>query len=316
MGGFDFEVPKICLGIAPLASMPEAFGYSVSEADAKVAIRAILEGPLRFVDMSRNYGAGRAEKWFGDVLRDMGGKPQGLLISTKLDRESGTDRFDASQARRSLEESLKAIGVDRVDILHLHDPEYAASLSDVTKKGGAIDELMKMKAEGLARAVGLAAGRVDVMMPLLRDYPFDALITHNRYSLLNRNADEMIRFAHGKGIKVLNAAPFSSGVLAKGSASGARHAYQDLTPHMRSRVEAIEAVCAKHQVPMGAAALQFSMRDPRVTSTICGVSKPDRAQKLIAWSKADIPQACWDEIGKLPFDTSDPEATRDYQAPS
>jgi D-threo-aldose 1-dehydrogenase len=310
------HIPRICFGTGPLASMPESYGYGVSEAQAKAALRALISGPVRFLDTSRNYGAGRAETWTGEVLRELGGAPRDLIISTKLDRDPATNRFDGARARRSLEESLTALGVSRVGILHLHDPEYAADLSEVTRRGGAIDELFRMKGEGLAQAVGLAAGRVDVMMPLLRDYDFDAMITHSRFSLLNRNAEEMIDFAHGKGIAVLNAAPYSSGVLAKGPASGARHAYQDLSPSIRTQVERIEGVCVGHGIAMGAAALQFSMRDPRIASTIVGISRPESITKTLEWAEAAIPDAAWAELMALPASREDPEATRDYQPPA
>jgi D-threo-aldose 1-dehydrogenase len=316
IGRTGLKVPRLCLGTSVLASMPEAYGYGVTEAAAKAMLRAILTGPVRFLDTSRNYGAGRAETWLGDVLRELGGLPRDFVVSTKLDRDPATNRLDAARARRSLQESLEAMGLDRVHILHLHDPEYALSLDEVTRKGGAINELMKMKEEGLAQAIGLAAGRVDVMMPLLRDFDFDVLITHNRYTLLNRNAAAMIDFAHGKGMGVLNAAPFGSGVLAKGAASNARHAYQDLTPGIRSRVRAIEEICARHAVPIGPVALQFSMRDPRITSTITGVSKPERIQQALDWANVPVPEALWEEIAGLAVDTADPEATRDYQPPA
>jgi D-threo-aldose 1-dehydrogenase len=316
LGRTTLLVPQIGFGSAPLSSMPESFGFTVGEERAKATLRAIIAGPARFIDTSRNYGAGRAETWLGDVLREMGGPPKDLVISTKLDRDPETNRFDGSRARRSLEESLKCLGLEKVHILHLHDPEYAASIEDVTRKGGALDALFSMKENGLADAVGLAAGKVQVMMPLLRDYDFDVIITHSRYSLLNRNADEMIEFAAKKGIAVLNAAVFSSGVLAKGSASGARHAYQELSDPIRRQVQDIEAICARYNVPLGAAALQFSMRDPRIASTICGVSRPERVDEIVNWSQLAIPQPAWDEILARPASRDDPEATRDYQPPS
>jgi len=316
LGKTGLSVPQLCLGTSVLASMPEAYGYTVAEADGKAMLRAILSGPIRFLDTSRNYGAGRSETWLGDVLQETGGLPKDFIVSTKLDRDAQTNVLDGARARRSLEESLKAMRLDRVHILHLHDPEHCAALTDVTRKGGAIDELMKMKAEGLCQAVGLAAGVVDVMMPLLRDFDFDVLITHNRFTLLNRNANAIIDLAQRKGMGVLNAAPFSSGVLAKGSASGARHAYQDLRPDIRAQAEAIEKICARHGLQTGAAALQFSMRDPRIASTIVGVSKPERITQLLDWANAPIPEAAWKELMALPFTSTDPEATRDYQAPS
>jgi D-threo-aldose 1-dehydrogenase len=224
-----------------------------------------------------------------------------------------TGRFDASRARRSLEESLKRLGLDRVPLLHLHDPEHAASLAEITGRGGALPELMKMKEEGIVDAVGLAAGNVEVMMPLLRDWDFDALITHNRYTLVNRNAEPMIAFAASKGIAVLNAAPYASGVLAKGTGSYKRYVYQEASAEALAPVKRIEAICAKHDVPPGAVALQFSLRDPRITSTICGVSRPERVQETLDWAARPIPDALWEELKSFPFATDDPEATRDYK---
>jgi D-threo-aldose 1-dehydrogenase len=112
----------------------------------------------------------------------------------------------------------------------------------------------------------------------------------------------------------LNAAPYAGGVLAKGTDSFKRYVYQEATAEMLDPVRRIEAACAKHEVPPGAAALQFSMRDPRVTSTICGVSKPERVRETLEWADWKIPDALWEELKSLPFATDDPEATRQYSA--
>ena len=130
-------------------------------------VRAVFDSPVNFLDTSRNYGFGRSEERIGEVIRERGGIPEGFVISSKLDRDMETTKFDGARARRSLEESLKTLNVDRIQLLHVHDPEYASSLSDVTGPKGALAELFRMKEEGLADAVGLAAGRVDIMMPLL-----------------------------------------------------------------------------------------------------------------------------------------------------
>jgi D-threo-aldose 1-dehydrogenase len=205
------------------------------------------------------------------------------------------------------------LNVERIQLLHVHDPEYASTLSDVTGSNGALAELFRMKDEGLAEAVGLAAGRVDIMMPLLRDWDFDALITHNRFTLANRNAEEMIAYARAKGIAVLNAAPYSGGVLAKGSASHRRYVYQEASPQMLDPVVRIEEICARHGVPPGAAALQFSLRDARIGSTICGISRPERIQQTLDWARFPISQTAWRELTMLPFATDDPEASRVYR---
>jgi D-threo-aldose 1-dehydrogenase len=313
LGRTSISVSKLCFGTSPIGSMPDTYGYSVEPERARETVRAVFDSPINFLDTSRNYGFGRSEERIGDVIRERGGLPKGFVISTKLDRDMETNRFDGATARRSLEESLKALNVDHIHLLHVHDPEHATSLSDVAGPKGALAELFRMKEEGLAEAVGLAAGRVDIMMPLLRDWDFDALITHNRFTLANRNAEEMMDYARKRGIAILNAAPYSGGVLAKGTASHKRYVYQEASPEMLEPIARIEQVCARHGIPPGAAALQFSMREKRVTSTICGFSKPERIQQTLDWAQYPIPQAAWDELMALPSESGDPEATRVYR---
>jgi len=246
-------LPKIAFGTSGLGGMPDTYGYDVDEARALDTIRAVLMLPDGMLDTSRLYGMGRSEERIGKAIAELGGWPAGRLLATKLDRDAGTGRFDAGEARRSLEASLAALGLDRVDVLHLHDPEYATDLDEVTRKGGALDALLAMRDAGLARAVGLAAGRIDVMMPILADWDLDCLVTHNRMTLVNRNAEPMLDLAAERGIAVFNAAPYAGGMLAKGAAN-ARYVYQEPTEAMRAPVRRVEDACARHGVPPGAAA--------------------------------------------------------------
>ena len=151
-----------------------------------------------------------------------------------------------------------------------------------------------------------------MMMPLLSDWDFDALITHNRFTLANRNAEEMLNLAKSRGIAVLNAAPYAGGVLAKGSSKYPRYVYQEASDATLDPIRWIEAICARHGVPPGAAALQFSMRDPRVASTICGVTRPERVRQTLQWASFPIPAAMWEELKAAPASSDDPEATRQY----
>jgi len=313
LGRTDIQVSTLCFGTSGLGDMPDTYGYGVDEERARATIQAIFDGPVNFIDTARLYGFGRSEQRVGSVIRELGGLPEGFVISTKLDRDPETGRFDAAQARRSLEQSLEALGLGRVHLLNLHDPEHAASLAEMTGPEGALSELFKMKQEGLADAVGLAAGRVDIMMPILKDWDFDALITHNRFTLVNRNAEAMIDFAASRGIAVLNAAPYASGILAKGAQAYPRYVYQEASAAALEPVRQIEAICARHGVPAGAAALQFSMRDRRVVSTICGVTRPERVQQTLDWANWPIADEVWAELMALPFSRDDPEATRDYK---
>ena len=153
-----------------------------------------------------------------------------------------------------------------------------------------------MREEGLADAVGLAAGRIDVMMPLLRAWDFDVLITHNRYTLVNRNAEPMLELAAERGIAVMNAAPYAGGALAKGAGYG-RYVYQEATEAMLAPVRRVEEVCARHGVPPGAVALQFSMRDPRIVATICGVTQAGAgARRRWTGRPGRSAQEVWDEL--------------------
>lgn len=312
IGTTGLFVSRICFGTTALGSMPETYGYAVDEARARATLDAILDGPVNFLDTSRIYGLGRSEERIGAALRARGGIPKDFVISTKLDRDLGTGHFDGARARRSLEESMKALGLDHIHMLHLHDPEHALSLEEITRKGGAVDELFKMKEEGLATAVGLAGGRVEVMMAILEEHDFDVVITHNRFTLTNRNAEALMDYCASRGISVLNAAPYAGGVLARGSGSFKRYVYQEASDAMLDPVRRVEEVCARHGVPTGPVALQFSMRDPRIASTVCGVSKPERVRETIAWAAYPVPDAVWKDLESMGHGTDDPEATRQY----
>ncbi|WMS42014.1 aldo/keto reductase [Acuticoccus sp. MNP-M23] len=313
VGKTSVEVTDLAFGTSGLGSMPDTYGYSVDEERAYATVHAIFDGAANVLDTSRNYGAGRSEERVGHVIRERGGIPDGFVISTKIDRDMSDNRLDAARVRKSFEESLKTLGVERIQILHLHDPEYCRSLDEITEKGGALDELFKLKEEGLVDAVGLAMGNLDIMFPMLKSRPFDCLISHNRFTLINRAAQEMFDYAAAEGMTVLNAAPFSGGVLAKGSQDVKKIAYTDVDDEALAPVRKIEAICAEAGVPMGAAALQFSMRDPRVGSTIIGVTKPERVAQTQAWAEQSIPADAWDKLLALPFTVDDPEANRDYK---
>lgn len=162
-------------------------------------------------------------------------------------------------------------------------------------------------------AAALAMGRLDVMVPLVGDWPFDVLLSHNRFTLLNRSADKLFDIARARGITVLNAAPYAGGVLAKGTAQIKKITYQDASEAALAPVRQVEGICAEHGVAPGAVALQFSLNDPRVASTIVGVSRTERVTQTLDWMAAAIPAQAWDQLGHLPYETEDPEAHRVYR---
>ncbi|MDA9134683.1 aldo/keto reductase [Candidatus Pelagibacter sp.] len=306
------EVTELSFGTSSLGSMPDTYGYEVSEDRAQKTLNRFFKGPVNMLDTSRNYAMGESEKRIGKAIKENEGWPNGFLLSTKLDRNMDTLVLDKNRVRESLEESLKTLNVDSVDILFLHDPEYAKDITDITKKDGAMDELFKIKNEGLAKAAGVAMGKVDIMFPLLKDWDFDVIINHNRYTLLNREANEMYDYASSKNIAIFNAAPYAGGVLAKGPDNFKKITYQDATEEKLAPAREFEKVCKKHNVELGAAALQFSLRDNRITSTICGVTSVESIEKNLAWANTIIPEEFWNEVLKLPYSTKDPESERNF----
>lgn len=312
IGSTGLDVTQVGFGTAPLAGMPDTYGHDVTEESARATIRAIFDSPVNLLDTSRNYGFGRAEDRIGAVIRERGGLPDGFVLSTKLDRDMETGRFDADRALRSAEESLKALGIDRFQILHLHDPEHSRDLDEIRRPGGAIDTLFRMKEESVVQAVGLAMGRSDLLLEVLQDWQFDIVLTHNRFSLLNRSAAAVLDVCAARGIAVLNAAPFAGGILAKGAGQMRRITYQDADECALLPVRKIEEICGRHGVAPGAAALQFSLRDARVTSTIVGVSKPERVNQTIEWAMARAPEPVFEELSGVEFSSRDPEAERLY----
>ncbi len=304
-GAIGIAVPPISVGCAPLGNMPDTFGYGVSESDAVATVRAALDSPIDYLDTSASYGDGESERRVGIVLRERGGVPAGAVLQTKIGREPGGP-YDGDSTKRRLERSLKLLGVDRLEIVFLHDPE-AIGFDAAMAPGGPVETLERYRDEGVIGHVGVAGGPIDLMTRFVETDRFAAVITHNRYTLLNRIADPLLTLGHEKGIAVLNAAPYGSGILAKGPEAYPRYAYQEAEGEVVARARQIAAICERHGVPLAAAALQFSLRDPRITSTIVGMSKPARVADTVALARQQIPDALWEELAEVPFDMTEPQ---------
>jgi D-threo-aldose 1-dehydrogenase len=291
-------VTPICIGCAPLGNMPETFGYAVGEEQALATIRAIFHGPVNFLDTAASYGDGESERRIGIVLRELGGLPAGYVLSTKADRDLQTGDFSGDQMRRSVERSLRLLGLDRLQICYLHDPEHRP-FEEITAPGGALDALRRMAAEGVIEHLGVAGGPIDLMIRYVELGCFEAVITHNRYTLLNREAEPLLDLAARHGLAVANAAPYGSGLLAKGPDAYPRYMYREAPPTLLERARRAEALCARYGVPLAAAALQFSLRDPRISSTIVGMTRPERLAQTIELARMPIPDELWRELDVL-----------------
>src|ERR671912_2506461 len=208
-------VSPLCFGCAPLGDMPETFGFSVAKEQAHETLRAAFESPVNFLDTAASYGDGEAEKRIGEVMRELGGVPPGYVVATKADRDLSTGDFSGEQIRRSVERSLRLLGLDKLPLVYLHDPEHAP-FEELMSPGGAVEVLVNLKEEGVIEHLGVAGGPVDLMIRYVETGIFEAAITHNRYTLLNRTAIPLLDRAAELSVTVLNAAPYGSGILAKG----------------------------------------------------------------------------------------------------
>jgi D-threo-aldose 1-dehydrogenase len=309
-GSTDLMVPPIAVGCAPLGNMVDTFKYAVSETDAIATIRATVASPLNYIDTAAHYGDGESERRIGLAIQELGGLPSGTVLQTKAGRHVESNDYSGAMVRHRFERSLALLGVEQVDVLYLHDAEHT-TFEAAMAPGGPVEVLQDAKRQGLTRFIGVASGPNHVEMQYIETGLFDAVITHNRYTLLNRTANEVIDAAHGRGMAVLNAAPYGSGMLAKGTIAYPRYAYQPASEMMIKTTRAYEAICARYGIPLAAVALQFSTNDPRITSTIVGMSNPNRLQQTIDLMLTEIPIDCLEEINAVPVLTGDdPEKDR------
>ena len=309
LGPTGLFVTPLCIGCASLGDMPDTFAYSVEQDEAVAALRAVFESPINFIDTAASYGDGESERRIGIVLKEMGGLPLDYVLATKADRNLQTGDFSGDQIKRSVERSSQLLGLDRLQIVYLHDPEHT-TFENVMSTGGPVEVLQRYKEEGVIEHIGVAGGPIDLMIRYVETGAFEAVITHNRYTLINRTAEPLLDIAAQRGMAVVNAAPYGSGILAKGPDAYPRYAYQDAPDELVERVRQMDAACKKYGVRLAAVALQFSMRDPRIVSTIVGISKPQRVQETLDLASQSIPAELWDELEAFAPIAEDPEASR------
>jgi D-threo-aldose 1-dehydrogenase len=299
LGGTGLEVTPICFGTSPLASMARLYGYAVEEDQAVATVRAAFGSPINFIDTSNGYGEdGTAERRIGAAVRDAGGLPAHVVLATKVDPDPRTGDFSGDRVRASLEESMERLGVDRIPLLHLHDPERI-TFEEGMAPGGPVRALVELRERRLVQHLGVAGGPVDLLQQYLDTGEFEVVLSHNRYTLLDRSAERLFRSASDRGLGVLNAAPYGGGMLSKGPSVQQKYAYGERDDQIRAAAAAMEAGCGRYDVPLAAAALQFSMRSEMIHSTVVGVSSPQRLDQTLELAAVAIPDELWSELDQL-----------------
>ena len=254
--------------------------------------------PITVIDTSNEYAQGLSEQVIGNALRRRGGVPEGITIATKLDRDPQTGSYSAERMRRSLEESRERLGLDVIPLLYLHDPERI-SYEQAFAADGPVRALVAMKKAGDAASIGISGGPAPMLRHYIETGLFDAVITHNRYTLVDRSADELIDTAVSRGVTVVNAAVYGGGALARWPQPVSTYAYQPAHPKVVRAIATMGSLCERHGVSLAAAALQFSTRDPRIATTVVGAHTAEHVKEFVADSQLEIADSLFEELDSL-----------------
>ena len=308
---------RLGLGGAPLGTLFAA----VSDGEARALVDAAWADGCRTFDTAPHYGHGLSERRLGDALR---GHPRGsYVLSSKVGRLLQPDAnaaraqhgyvdilpfnqvwdFSAAGTRRSVEESLQRLGLPRLDVVYVHDPDAAshgerapAVLRQVLEE--TLPTLQAMKREGLIRGVGLGTNDVGVVLQVLRESELDVLMLAGRYSLLDHSAlPALLPQCAARGVRIALGGVFNSGILATGAQGGtASFNYAPAAREWLDRTAQIESICQTHGVPLRAAALQFPLAHPAVDIVVLGARKVAEWADAVAMMQHPISQAFWADL--------------------
>ncbi len=309
VGQTDLEVTVLGCGGASLAGIFSA----VPEDQARATVRHALDAGITYVDTAPQYGLGRSEHLVGEVVRNAAPRP---VISTKvgrllkpvsLDRQDKGNwidplpfdqQYDYSYAgiMRSYEDSLQRLGLERVDILYVHDIGVATHGAEANKPlwqqlvDGGYRALRELRDRGAVRAIGLGVNEWEVLMDAMALGDWDVFLLAGRYTLLEQTALEPFMSACVvRGASVVVGGPFNSGILVGGD----KFNYAKAPEAVVSRVRAIEAVCREFDVPLPAAALQFPLTHPAVCNVLPGPRSPEELDGILQWWDTPIPEGLW-----------------------
>lgn len=310
LGHTGLHLPQLGFGCSAMGVMRPG----VDEAAAGAALESAWARGLRYFDTSPWYGRGLSEHRTGAVLRH---QPRAdYLLSTKVGRllsplpqgaAQPADtlpfeaRFDYSYdaTMRSVEDSLQRLGLSRIDMLILHDlsPRWhgeALERQFAMAMEGAQRALCDLRAQGLVRAIGVGVNDAAVCMRCLTAGDFDFFMLAGRLTLLDHlGALPLMAACAERGIAVLAAAPFNSGILATGATESARFFYAPAPPEIVARTQAMAAVCNAHGVPLGAAAIQFALGHQAVTSVVASFEDAQQLAQACDWLAKPIAPDFW-----------------------
>lgn len=309
VGGSAVPVTELALGTAALGNL----FHPVTDKVAHATVDAAWDAGLRTFDTAPHYGLGLSERRLGAALRD---RPRNsYTVSTKVgrllvpnqDNGAGDDLangfavpathrrvwdFSADGVLRSLEASLDRLGLDRVDIVLLHDPDDHAEQA-LTE---AYPALERLRAEGVVKAIGLGVNQCALPARFLRETDIDIVLLAGRYTLLDQEGlAEVLPQAAARGRSVIVGGVFNSGLLTDPN-PGAMYDYAPTPPRVLERALRMKAVADRHDVPLRAAALCFPLGHPAVASVLSGARSAEEVRDTVNQMRRTIPAAFWDEL--------------------
>ncbi|MFI6541487.1 aldo/keto reductase [Nonomuraea sp. NPDC050547] len=296
------KFPDFGLGGAPLGNLFTA----VTDEQARATVDAAWEAGVRLFDTAPHYGLGLSERRLGAALAGR----DGYVLSTKVGRrlvpadpvrdDEGFDvvaaerrvwDFSRDGVRRSLEESLVRLGLDHVDVALIHDPDAHAGQA-LAEAYPALEEL---RAQGVVKAIGLGMNQWQVPARFVRDTDVDVVMLAGRYTLLDRSGLPLLEACAAKGVKVLAAGVFNSGMLATDEPGGTFD-YQPASAPLLERARLLAEVCRRHGVTLPQAAMAFPARHPAVATVVLGARSADEVRRNAALWAEPVPEELWAEL--------------------
>lgn len=296
LGNTGLQVSAVTMGGSPLSSMPQLFGYDTPEEQAITLVADVCASPIRSIDTANMYGEGRSESRIAAGLKRAGSAAEGMLIATKVDGKGGD--YSGPRVLESIKESQARLGMEYLPLVYLHDPEYAPD-AGFDRPGGAIEALVELKSRGVIGHVGIAGGHVPIMNRLINTGAFEVLLTHSRATLVDGSANELIDRAKAEGMGVANASVYGGGLLASRTAPPLYSNFKPARPEILATASALFDLADEFGIKLADAALQHSLRDLRIDTTVVGISKPERIPLLLAGLTVQIPDEFWERAAKL-----------------
>ncbi len=311
VGKTSLAVPRIGIGTAPLGNMFEA----LSDEQADAVLASAVGHRLRYFDTAPLYGHGLAEQRVGRAVAPL--SREEVFVSTKVGRLLQADAprdesqfyqgepfykdvpavgpvwdFTYDGIMRSVEESSQRTGLNRFDVLLLHDPDDHFDAASTSGYGA----LAKLREEGTVRAIGAGMNQAPMLARLVETCDLDVLLVAGRYTLLDQVAmDELLPLCEQRTVSIVVGGVFNSGILID-PAPGARYNYVPADSAVLARAQKIKAVCDRYSVPLPAAALQFPLAHPRVCTVLLGIRAIDELEKNLRWLEVSIPDALWADL--------------------